>query len=206
MTKQLTTQNATITTASIQMNTLTVSGKQVTLAVFRQLRDQDVIAHDGTINGIPWGNVNYHPDKCEAAPEHLHTVWQLGDQLRRAYVRTPLKAHLQHRLAGLYAMALIAEGASSLDRDSGLRCYRGQDRSAWALVNARGVSFKARIPIGYLLAWEATGWDAEAKRAAIETEVRALRPSAEIKEELPVDAYNAAWRALNDLPQLFIAV
>uniref|UniRef100_UPI00056CBB60 hypothetical protein n=1 Tax=Streptomyces exfoliatus TaxID=1905 RepID=UPI00056CBB60 len=64
MTKQLTTQNATITTATVEVKTLTISGKQVTLAVFRQLREQPLIAQDGTLNGEPWGIVNYPPDKC----------------------------------------------------------------------------------------------------------------------------------------------
>lgn len=208
MTKQLTTQNATITTATVQMNTLTVSGKQVTLAVFRQLREQAVIAEDGSINGAPWGNVNYHPEKCEAADEHLHTVWQLGSELRRSYVRSPENAHLGCRLATDYAMALVAEGASRLDRNSPLQVYRSrEDGGAVAFVSAWGVSFRARVPMSFLRAWEATGWDAGKQRdRAVAAEAPMLRPAEEIKGELPVDAYKAAWRALNDLPQLFIAV
>ncbi|MFD0422424.1 hypothetical protein [Streptomyces parvus] len=86
MAKQLTTQNATITTATVEVKTLTISGKQVTLAVFRQLKEERLIAEDGTLNGEPWGSVNYHPDECSAAAEHLHVVWQKGNELRRAYV------------------------------------------------------------------------------------------------------------------------
>lgn len=86
MTRQLTTQNATITTAAVEVKTLTISGKQVTLAVFRQLKEEPIIAEDGTLHGEPWGVVNYHPDKCSAAAEHLHVVWQKGAELRRAYV------------------------------------------------------------------------------------------------------------------------
>ncbi|MFD4592839.1 hypothetical protein [Streptomyces rubiginosohelvolus] len=86
MTGQLTTQNATITTAAVEVKTLTISGKQVTLAVFRQLKEEPLIAEDGTLNGEPWGSVNYHPAKCSAAAEHHHVVWQRGNELRRAYV------------------------------------------------------------------------------------------------------------------------
>ncbi len=82
----LTVQNAAITTASVEIKTLTVSGKQVTLAVFRQLLDKPLIRDDGTFAGQPWGTVNYHPDKCANDPAHWHVVWQEGDQLRRAAV------------------------------------------------------------------------------------------------------------------------
>lgn len=85
MAKQLTTQNATITTAAVEVKTLTISGKQVTLAVFRQLREEPLIADDGTLNGVPWGIVNYHPDKCQG-DRHWHFVWQSGSELLRSRV------------------------------------------------------------------------------------------------------------------------
>lgn len=85
MPKQLTAQTATITTAAVEVKTLTVSGKQVTLAVFRQLREEPLIADDGTLNGVPWGYVNYHPDKCEGSHfAHRHIVWQQGSEIVRA--------------------------------------------------------------------------------------------------------------------------
>jgi hypothetical protein len=83
--KQLTVHNATITTASVEVKTLTISGKQVTLAVFRQLREEQLIGEDGRLLGEPWGFVNYHPDKCEAT-DHLHVVWQRGDDLLRSRI------------------------------------------------------------------------------------------------------------------------
>lgn len=82
----LTVHNAAIATASVEIKTLTVSGKQVTLAVFRQLQDRQLIHDDGTLAGQPWGVVNYHPDKCANAPTHWHVVWQEDDQLRRSLV------------------------------------------------------------------------------------------------------------------------
>jgi hypothetical protein len=81
----LTVQNAAITTASVEIKTLTVSGKQVTLAVFRQLLEQPLVREDGTLAGQPWGIVNYHPDKCAGSPvRHWHVVWQEGSELRRS--------------------------------------------------------------------------------------------------------------------------
>jgi hypothetical protein len=87
--RQLTVQQAQITTATVEIKTLSVSGKQVTLAVFRQLLEEDLIDSDGmlpTLRGTPWGMVNYHPEKCSEDSRHRHVVWQLGDELRRAYV------------------------------------------------------------------------------------------------------------------------
>jgi hypothetical protein len=79
----LTVHNAEIRTATVEVKTLAMSGKQVTLAVFRQLREQTLINDDGSLNGQPWGSVNYHADKCADAAEHLHVVWQLGSDLFR---------------------------------------------------------------------------------------------------------------------------
>ena len=84
--KRLTPQNATITTASVQIKTLTVGGKQVTQAVFRQLREEHLVSKDGYLNGVPWGYVNYHPDKCADYRPHRHVVWQQGEDLLRSQV------------------------------------------------------------------------------------------------------------------------
>lgn len=85
--KKLTAENAVIKTAFVEVKTLTISGKQVTLAVFRQLPKEDLISlRDLKMNGVPWGHVNYHPDKCSEASTHLHVVWQKTTQLLRATV------------------------------------------------------------------------------------------------------------------------
>ncbi|MEH0553425.1 hypothetical protein [Streptomyces sp. B21-101] len=86
MPKQLTTQNASITTVAIEVKALTIGSKQVTQSVFRQLQEEPLIAHDGTLNGVPWGRVNYHPDCSHYRRQHMHVVWQVGDELRRARV------------------------------------------------------------------------------------------------------------------------
>jgi hypothetical protein len=82
----LTVHNAEIHTASVEIKTLTLKGRQVTLAVFRQLRESPLVAEDGTLNGVPWGVVNYHPDKCAGARAHWHVVWQRGVDLLRSAV------------------------------------------------------------------------------------------------------------------------
>jgi hypothetical protein len=55
---------------------LRIEGKRVTPSVFKQLREEPLISHEGTLNGTAWGVVNHHPDKCETrTPAHRHIVW-----------------------------------------------------------------------------------------------------------------------------------
>jgi hypothetical protein len=86
----LTTHNAEIKTATVEIRTLTVTGKQVTLAVFRQLEESPLINHDGSLNGVAWGRVNYCPGKTCPVPDHhphWHVVWQQGTELRRSAIK-----------------------------------------------------------------------------------------------------------------------
>lgn len=82
-------QNAQIRTATVEVRTLTISRKQVTLAVFRQLQERPWLNGDGEPNGPAWGTVNYHPDKCADDARHEHVVWQDGSDLRRSRVVQP---------------------------------------------------------------------------------------------------------------------
>ena len=74
---------------TVTINTLTISGKQVTLDVFRQLQDAVLINHDGSLAGPRWGMVNYHQKSCDKLEKHVLVVWQLGDQLRQDTVQPP---------------------------------------------------------------------------------------------------------------------
>jgi hypothetical protein len=119
---QLTVHNAQVSTATVEIRTLTIDGKQVTLAVFRQLPDEPLIAEDGTLRGVPWGRVNYHPDKVPGTDgwghlprpvpctsedsvygEHIHVVWQKGAELRRAIVGLPASHRPNHTTPELWA-------------------------------------------------------------------------------------------------------
>lgn len=91
----LSVHNAEIKTASVEIRTLTISGKQVTLAVFRQLHEEQP-PNDKAI-AEAWGTVNYCPTSaCKRSaratelygpwPEHRHLVWQKGTELRRTTV------------------------------------------------------------------------------------------------------------------------
>jgi hypothetical protein len=89
MATQPTPDSTSIETATVQIRTLNVGSKQMTQGIFRQLIEQPAIDNTGHVQGTPWGIVNYHPDRCDDAKEHLHVVWQLGDQLRRGFVLAP---------------------------------------------------------------------------------------------------------------------
>ena len=87
----LTPKSAQITTATVEIKAMTVNGKQVTLAVFRQLYNEPLYdPFTWEAAGAPWCRVNYHPDKCDRDTiVHEHVIWQKGDELRRARVDRP---------------------------------------------------------------------------------------------------------------------
>ncbi|WP_436785780.1 hypothetical protein [Yinghuangia sp. YIM S10712] len=212
MTKQLTTQNATITTAAVEVKSLTITGKQVTLAVFRQLREARLIAPDGTLNGTPWGYVNYCPEKkvtrddgsgdiieC-ASTDHRHVVWQMGTELRRSRVSPPETWRTgfwsdwtdtfaqasyctnQHRQPE-WLTSVLREGWNEHDfMHDGLRC------TACATL-------ERPYEPGHVC-W--TLEDLEAARVALSAEV-VVEKQARVRRR-------DAWQAMLDLPQLFIAV
>ena len=94
-------KDASVKTVAVEIRTLTISNKQVTLALFRQIKEESVLDWDtGGLCGIPWGTVNYHVG-CDddAYSGHIHVVWQKGDELRRDVVN-PLQ-HLEWYLREL---------------------------------------------------------------------------------------------------------
>ncbi|MGY4917481.1 hypothetical protein ACWD9K_20055 [Streptomyces sp. 900116325] len=202
-------ENTSMTNTTVQIRTLNVGTKQMTQGIFRQLTEQPVINPAGDINGNPWGYVNYHPERCDDAPQHLHVVWQSGDRLHRAHVPAPENAHLSGALASEYAMALVAEGVDGTD-DRGLRVSRGPGRADIVTrFNLYGVSFTGTATHRFLSAWQGNGGLYDEQILALRADFTAafggeLRPSAEIAPLLPTGPYKRAWRALNDLPQLFI--
>jgi hypothetical protein len=113
---KLTVHNAEIKTATLEVRSLTMSGKQVTLSVFRQLYERDLIADAGTLNGIPWGRVNYHPDPKRCPDQdHEHVVWQDGADLFRSTVtHRPVFARFFRPASGpAYLAAFIREEIKS---------------------------------------------------------------------------------------------
>jgi hypothetical protein len=198
MTKMLTTQNAQITTAAVEVKTLTISGKQVTLAVFRQLREEPLISEDGTLNGAPWGVVNYHPDKCGVhLTEHVHVIWQAGAELLRSRVNAPMWGRYFPDFGSGYVQAVFCQN----DHKVPARMGRALSSGCWVTTFTReGIACEAEDPESeYRLGHECLDAEALAElEAGLSTELadeQARR--ARILEQ---------WRGLRALPQLFIAV
>lgn len=79
------TEDAQITSTAVEIDTLRVSGRQLTLRTFRQLQRAPVIdpeTHD--LQEPIWGWVNYFWDDNQG---DLHAVWQKGNELRRSPIR-----------------------------------------------------------------------------------------------------------------------
>jgi len=126
-------EQASIRTATVTIKALTVDGRQVTQALFRQLIAEPIIdPSTGTLRGTPWGTVNYHPDKCaddrthlHDDRTHLHVVWQRGDELRRAREPRPPDTISDYAEAGDdWADALVLTGWRPRNDRYGLTALR----------------------------------------------------------------------------------
>lgn len=206
MTKILTTQNAQITTAAVEVKTLTISGKQVTLSVFRQLREERLMNPDASLNGAPWGYVNYHPDKCGTEKTHLHVVWQNGADLYRSRVDKP-DWHSEHYhsewsddlIQGAYCAnehRLPAWAREAQSWDSG---YKRWDQVVRFTIDGISCETMERPTAHWREGEKCVSTAAQAEDR--EGFMRELAEEAEKRGRL-----TAQWKLLADLPHLFIAV
>jgi hypothetical protein len=201
-----------IETATVEIRTITIDSRRMSAGYLRQLIEQPIITPDGTLAGEPWGYVNVHPDRCDDSENrHVHLVWQLGAELRRARVNAPECASFAPPVASAYAMARVLEGARSYDADRNFRIYRSStDRFATtvlARIRHDDVVFDARIPAPFMRLWDVDAGDKVALNQMAEAEIDGVLPFAgDVAVDLTkaADTYRAAWSALEGLPQLFI--
>lgn len=210
MPPKLTVHNAEVRTATVEIKTLTVSGKQVTLAVFRQLMEVPLIAADGTFKGEPWGTVNYHPDKCADSPGHVHVVWQEGTELRRSAV-TPGHASERHPLARDILHSAIRDGLTrtALSHPD----FAGLGVNYVFAGKKPGVTYGAFTIDGVRFTVDDldrdAAWTFDNATAGINRwheSMSHLPDWREMADRLPTKEHHAAWAKLSELPQLFIAV
>ncbi|TMR95586.1 hypothetical protein [Nonomuraea basaltis] len=218
MSKILNTQNAEITTVTVEVKTITISRKQVTLSVFRQLREEPILSKDLTLNGVPWGYVNYHPAKCGDEGEHLHVVWQKGNDLLRSRINAPANANLEVApWVQLVLSAAIAEGlqtklagvADPAEKFgfSDVTIVRNYHKPGYGWFTYGGVRFHARmIAEQFAAVYTRDKHPASIREAGMQITGPNSDASAIAALKLPVSEYHAVWDALSALPHLFIAV
>lgn len=190
--KQLTVQNASVTTMTVEVKTLTIGARQVTQGIFRQLIDEPLIAKDGTLNGVPWGHVTWHPDKCDRDPEHWHSVWQNGTELRRSTVAsTPrFDPYGHHR------------GTASFDSEEAEACLDGAvrewlHRRSEKMPLKREYGLSAGSPCSDAISWSTKhGFVA----MAYPSDVAVSAARARLAAEAAVTRLNAAEEAAKDKP------
>lgn len=103
---------AAISTATVEIKTLMVSNRQMTLAIFRQLEENWAWAEPGDpLYGLEapvhlWGRVNYHFPGCSNRPgPHEHVVFSANGVLYRCTVhgnQTPWQFSQAIRLPQLF--------------------------------------------------------------------------------------------------------
>lgn len=110
-------KDASVKTATVQIRSVIVSAKQMTLSVFRQVREENLVetvGGDFRLRGIPWGAVQYFwgdmPEKCHDGEPVLHVLWQKDDELRRSRVEIPgsyIVRQAEQRIAGATRAGLV---------------------------------------------------------------------------------------------------
>jgi hypothetical protein len=219
MTDALTAHNASVTTATVAIQTMTISGRQVTLSVFRQLRREPLVTDDGTLNGQPWGVVNYNPDKCmpydPAGTNHLHVVWQKGDELRRSCEEEPYRGPAVPPPDGLHEYLVAVSTAEPIPGYEGRRVH---------LVPPNGVTVSTRhvwtdwtlqldgLPLW--ASWKSGPGEASPDHFPADQHAALTERASELHDTVLAgvqaerarrQALEARWSELLDLPQLFIA-
>jgi hypothetical protein len=224
----LTVQHAEVHTATVSIRTLTIDRKQVTLATFRQLREESVVTWEGELAGVPWGAVNYCPDKkaCEGIiGGHLHVVWQKDSELRRATEGPPpRKCGPYSEVADMWLARSLLDGSRPPKEWEGEEwVWRGGRLGCWVNFVAGLPAIHCPLPgswgtIGYPLppGKDLTDHQREVLEKVIEdggdwakskdATALAKEVADDIREEhRRWTEHHKRWRELEALPQLFIA-
>ncbi len=114
-------ENAKIKTVAVEVKTLTISGRQLTLSVARQIPYEELINYESmTFKGLPWGHINYFwgDEKNFSVNEYLHVIWQKGSDLRRdvIQIKTESNNHLIEYFYGEIDRYRAAKFSNSEDK------------------------------------------------------------------------------------------
>ena len=121
------TTDCKITSNTVQIKILEVKGKQMTIAVFKQLITEEIVDYSsGKLMGEVWGFVNRHDDYQShyvLAPyqshyvlaPHLHIIWQKGNELRKDRIEMPPDWDRILRRVSSERFGFMKEGDESLE-------------------------------------------------------------------------------------------
>lgn len=94
--KLVSVDEVSVSKLSVEIKTISVGRRQMSMALFRQLPREPLIDLEDKelrLNGMPWGRVNYHWDGCYHPPygdfqnhEHIHVLWQRDSMLLQSPV------------------------------------------------------------------------------------------------------------------------
>lgn len=201
MRKQLTADRALITTAAIEIKTLTIEGKQVTMAVFRQLPYRQIVDEERMeLCGIPWGHVNYFWGNLNSAC--LHTVWQSGQTLYRSLNEQKGPVKWGHSFFDKPVERRVGHPPTLVIADSGWN-HRNLSLNERTITNEYLADINSRIA---KLKYPYSENDInELLEAAIQFVQNICRESYH-EDYLHCKAYNELISPLYQLDQLFIAV
>jgi hypothetical protein len=205
---------AIVHTATVEVKTLMISGRQVTLSVFRQLKNESIFDSEAmTLRGVPWGAVNYFWGDCK--PDHLHVVWQYGSELRRACVWERPDRRDDDPLGfgdWLWTLENLAadylKARARADSDFRPLLQHGfdhdiQESYGYLIVSVASLRIKARLPNNRFKWWKPLDGQ-EAPPETMEEAWQILQTSA-IEYEAYLRKYKELYDQLSQLDQLFIA-
>lgn len=79
--------DANVKTVNVKIKAVSLNNKQMTLAVFRQIPEEDILNRCvAQLNGTPWGLVNYSWKEQNYDSNHIQVLWQKGNELRRCLI------------------------------------------------------------------------------------------------------------------------
>jgi len=172
---------------TVKVQSLMLDGARVTLGVYRQIKDEPLIDQDTCqLRGTPLGTVNYHrPDDCPRSGEHLHVVWNKGNDLRRASVTKDWPASGEHsqkveRLAR-QEQAMYEPVVKLLLLARGQRGIAPSFDGAAMIINVDGRAFRCS---DYMLRSDLAALRSQDRSVRAAAEKRIRRERARLLEEL----------------------
>ena len=198
-------ENAQIKTAAIEIKALTVSGKQVTQSVFKQLQEDCCIDFDSvTLKGLVWGHVNFQVDRSE-----LNIVWQLGKELKRGILQKQIKYFSQDDYHYFFNKKLFLN-----DIFLYIDLFRIQDRLKYGTNDYKDGLYSDTL--SSIKSEMGREWIKEEKLLQLKNHfaerIEKLKEAEiNISNQINVinnkiNKYNKLLESLSDVPQLFIAV